>query len=158
MIPNFLDDTGPSMDDRSWTGKLRFWLCFFFFWDCLDDDMDRRWHRLQARCGQVNNAFELDAMDDKTNLLAVVFSVSAGCSSSIGFLLGIPKHAYGPRSFSLYVFDVSGLPVFPGIPIQLFGTTFWSIWTCVWKRDKEMVRTYRRARRFHLSSWESPDL
>lgn len=41
MIPNFLDDTGPSTDDRSWTGKLRFWLCFFF-WIVLDDDMDRR--------------------------------------------------------------------------------------------------------------------
>lgn len=84
----------------------------------------------------MNNAFELDAMDDKTNLLAVVFSPSRGCSSSIGFLLGIPKHAYGARSFSLYGFDELGLPVFPGIPVQLFGTTSWSIWNCVWKTTK----------------------
>lgn len=26
------------------------------------------------------------------------------------------------------------------------------------EKDKEMVRIYRRARRFHLSCWESPDL
>jgi hypothetical protein len=36
MIPNFLDDTGPSTDDRSWTGKLRFWVFFFgLFWTMI---------------------------------------------------------------------------------------------------------------------------
>lgn len=82
------------MDDRSWAGKLRFWA--LFFWIVLDDDMDWHRHWLQARYGQANTAFELDAMDDKTNLVAVIFR---GCSSPISFLLGIPEHHMGPGVF-----------------------------------------------------------
>lgn len=82
------------MDDRSWAGKLRFWgICF---WIVPDDDMDRQLHRSQARYGQVNNAFELDVMDDKTNLVAVI---SRSFSSSIDLLLGIPEHHMGPGVF-----------------------------------------------------------
>lgn len=102
----------------------------------------------------MNNAFELDAMDDKTNLVAVIFP---GCSSSIGFLLGIPEHHMGPGVFFAVCFR----------RMETAGVT-WDTNPVVWnnilehlelclEKDKEMVRTFRRARRFHLS-WESPDL
>lgn len=66
------------------------------------------------------HAFGLDAMDDRTNLL-VVFTHFPPSLFVINWLSSrYTKACMGPGVLP-YVFDVSGLLVFPGIPIHFLG-------------------------------------